>query len=104
MPLLPPVDISTIQTRLFIGGKWVDGLAGGEIDVFNPYTGKKLVAIAEAREEDVDRAVAAAQAAAPGWARLAAHERGSWPTPSRPMPTISSDWKPPTPVTRYGIA
>jgi aldehyde dehydrogenase (NAD+) len=76
MPLLPPVDISTIQTRLFIGGKWVDGLAGGEIDVFNPYTGKKLVAIAEAREEDVDRAVAAAQAAAPGWARLAAHERG----------------------------
>lgn len=76
MAQLAPVDVSKIQTKLFIGGQWVDGLAGGEIDLFNPYTGKKLVAIAEARAEDVDRAVAAAQQAAPGWAKLAGHERG----------------------------
>lgn len=76
MAHLPPIKISEVQTKLFIGGAWVDALAGGEIDVINPYTGQKLVSVAEARAEDVDRAVKAAQKAAPGWARLAAHERG----------------------------
>jgi len=76
MAKLAPVDVSGVQTRLFIGGQWVDAAAGGEIEVINPYTGQKIVSVAEARAEDVDRAVAAAQAAAPGWARLAAHERG----------------------------
>ncbi|MDI4655308.1 aldehyde dehydrogenase family protein [Xanthobacter autotrophicus] len=70
------VNSSEVQTRLLIGGKWVDGLAGGQIDVYDPFTGKKFVSVAEARAEDVDRAVAAAKAAAPGWAALAAHERG----------------------------
>ncbi|WP_169925574.1 aldehyde dehydrogenase family protein [Sphingobium cloacae] len=65
-----------MQTRLLIGGRWVDGAGGGELAVINPYNGAEICKIAEAREEDVDRAVAAAQAAAPGWARLAAHERG----------------------------
>src|SRR5690348_15777055 len=69
------LSASVIQTRLLIGGKWVDGAAATEIDVFNPYDGSKIVAIAEAREADVDRAVEAARAAAPGWARLAGHER-----------------------------
>ena len=76
MPRLDPVPTSSIQTRLLIGGEWVDGLAGGEIDVINPYDRSKIVSIAEAREADVDRAVAAAKAAAPAWGRLAAHERG----------------------------
>ncbi|MDR3516625.1 MAG: aldehyde dehydrogenase family protein [Azospirillaceae bacterium] len=71
-----PVHPHQVQTQLLIGGKWLDGLAGGRIDVFNPYTGKKFVSVAEARAEDVDRAVAAAGAAAPGWAALPAHERG----------------------------
>src|SRR5262249_11898215 len=69
------LSASQIQTRLLIGGKWVDGAAGTEIDVFNPYDGSKIVSIAEAREADVDRAVEAARAAAPGWGRLAGHER-----------------------------
>jgi aldehyde dehydrogenase (NAD+) len=76
MAKLPPVDTSRIQTRLLIGGQWVDGVEGAEIDVINPYTGQKIVSIAEAREEDVDLAVEAAQAAAPGWAKMAAYERG----------------------------
>jgi len=76
MAKLDPVPTASIKTRLFIGGEWVDGLAGGEIDVINPYDGKKIVSIAEAREEDVDRAVAAAKAAAPAWGKMAAHERG----------------------------
>lgn len=70
------VDIAKVQTRLLIGGAWVDGLAGGEIGVVNPYNGQEIVRIAEAREADVDRAVEAARAAQPAWARLPAHERG----------------------------
>ncbi|MGZ5922013.1 MAG: aldehyde dehydrogenase family protein, partial [Rhizomicrobium sp.] len=67
MTKVAPLPASSIQTRLLIGGKWVDGAAGTEIDVFNPYDGSKIVAVAEAREADVDRAVEAARAAAPGW-------------------------------------
>jgi aldehyde dehydrogenase (NAD+) len=53
----------------------VDGVAGTEIDVINPFDGSRIVSVAEARETDVDRAVEAAHAAAPGWSRLAGHER-----------------------------
>jgi aldehyde dehydrogenase (NAD+) len=76
MAKLDPVPAGQIKTRLFIGGEWVDGLAGGEIEVINPYDRSVICSIAEAREEDVDRAVAAAKAAYPAWSRLAAHERG----------------------------
>ena len=74
--LHPPIDPAALKTRLFIGGQWVDGVKGGQIAVENPFTGEVICHIAEATAEDVDLAVAAAQAAAPGWAKLAAHERG----------------------------
>ncbi len=73
---LAPVDPKAIQTRLLIGGRWVDGVERREIAVVNPYTGQTIVDVAEATEADVDLAVAAAKAAAPAWAALAAHERG----------------------------
>jgi aldehyde dehydrogenase (NAD+) len=76
MAKLEPVDVSKIQTRLFIGGQWVDAVAGTEIDVINPYTGLKIVGIAEAREADVDRAVEAAQKATHTWGKISAYERG----------------------------
>ncbi|HTK35839.1 MAG TPA: aldehyde dehydrogenase family protein [Caulobacteraceae bacterium] len=76
MAKLQPVDVSKIQTRLLIDGQWVDGAAGAEIDVINPYTAEKIVSIAEAREADVDRAVEAAKRAFPAWARTPAYERG----------------------------
>ena len=76
MAKLAPVDVSRIQTRLFIGGQWVDGAAGTEIDVINPYTGEKIVSIAEAREADVDRAVEAAEKATQTWGKISAYERG----------------------------
>ena len=64
-------------TRLMIGGEWVDGVKGQTIDVLNPFNATKITAIAEATEEDVDRAVAAAKAAFPAWAKMAAHDRGA---------------------------
>jgi len=76
MARFEPVPASQIQTKLLIGGQWVDGEAGATIDIVNPYDGSRIVSIAEGREEDVERAVRAAKAAYPAWARLSAHERG----------------------------
>jgi acyl-CoA reductase-like NAD-dependent aldehyde dehydrogenase len=65
-----------MQTKLFIGGQFVDALAGGTIEVVNPFDQSKLADVAEARAEDVDRAVDAAWAAFPAWSRTSASERG----------------------------
>jgi aldehyde dehydrogenase (NAD+) len=65
-----------MQTKLFIGGEFVDGLAGGTIEVVNPFDQTKLADVAEARAEDVDRAVDAAARAFPAWSRTAPSERG----------------------------
>lgn len=64
------------QTRLLIGGEWVDSLSGETIAVRNPYDGSVLCEIAAAGAADVDRAVEAAQKAFPAWAALSASERG----------------------------
>jgi aldehyde dehydrogenase (NAD+) len=66
----------TYQDRLFIGGEFVDAVAGTTIDVHNPHDGSLLASVAEAREADVDRAVDAARAAFPSWAGMPAADRG----------------------------
>jgi aldehyde dehydrogenase (NAD+) len=66
----------TYQDKLFIGGEFVDSVAGTTIEVHNPHDGSLLANVAEAREADVDRAVAAAQAAFPAWSAMAAMDRG----------------------------
>lgn len=65
-----------MQTGLLIGGQFVDGIAGARVPVYDPHDGSLLAEIAEAREADVDRAVDAATAAAPGWGNTPAAERG----------------------------
>lgn len=64
------------QSRLFIGGEFVDGLQGATIDVLDPHDGSLLTSIAEARQDDVDRAVRAAEEASPRWERMSAADRG----------------------------
>ena len=63
-------------TRLFIGGELVDAVDGATFAVANPHDGSHLADVAEARAEDVDRAVAAARSAFPTWSTTAAAERG----------------------------
>jgi acyl-CoA reductase-like NAD-dependent aldehyde dehydrogenase len=65
-----------MQTKLFIGGAFVDAVEGGTIPVLNPHDGSTISDIAEARAADIDRAVAAARAAFPAWSRMAAADRG----------------------------
>jgi len=76
MALDDPHILKNIQTKLLIGGEWVDGVEGTTIAVENPYDGSKIADVAEATAADVDRAVEAAEKAFPAWRALAAHERG----------------------------
>ena len=69
----PKLDI---ETRLFIGGEFVDSAEGGRIQVLNPHDNSVLAEVSEARQADVDRAVEAARRAFPAWKRMSAAERG----------------------------
>src|SRR5579863_5674246 len=69
----PKIDI---ETRLFIGGEFVDSIEGGRCQVINPHDNTVLCEISEAGVKDVDRAVAAARKAFPAWKRMPASERG----------------------------
>jgi len=65
-----------MQTKLFIGGAFVDAADGDTIEVIDPHDGSVITRVSQAKELDVDRAVDAARQAAPGWARMAAADRG----------------------------
>ncbi|KAG7086192.1 hypothetical protein E1B28_002155 [Marasmius oreades] len=53
----------SLNTGLFIDGKWVDPVEGGKIDVVNPATGKVITSVAVGTGKDVDIAVEAAKKA-----------------------------------------
>lgn len=65
-----------MQTKLFIGGDWVDGIDGATIEVRDPHDGSLLAEVAEGREPDVDRAVQAARTAFESWRHTTGEERG----------------------------
>jgi acyl-CoA reductase-like NAD-dependent aldehyde dehydrogenase len=65
-----------LQTKLYIDGEFADGLDSATIEVLNPADGSILAEVAEARAQDVDRAVAAARRAFPAWASRPAARRG----------------------------
>jgi succinate-semialdehyde dehydrogenase/glutarate-semialdehyde dehydrogenase len=68
--------LAKVPTQLYIGGQWVDGSAGGTIDVTDPATGDRIATIADATPEDGIRALDAAVAAAASWAATPARTRG----------------------------
>jgi betaine-aldehyde dehydrogenase len=53
---------------MFIGGHWVDAAGGRTTPVLDPSTEEPIATVPQAGPQDVDRAVAAAQDAFPGWA------------------------------------
>ena len=65
-----------MQTRLFVGGEFVDAVDGGTLEVRDPHDVGLVAEVAEARSADVDRAVASAAAAFDGWRLTPAAERG----------------------------
>jgi aldehyde dehydrogenase (NAD+) len=70
-------DIWFNTSLCFIGGKWVAPALGQTLDLENPSTGETITQIARGTQEDVDRAVQAAERALAGdWGRMTAPERG----------------------------
>jgi acyl-CoA reductase-like NAD-dependent aldehyde dehydrogenase len=66
--------------RLYIGGEWVKPKAGGQIELVSPATEQVFAKVAEAREADMDAAVAAARKAFDEgpWPRLTHAERAEY--------------------------
>jgi 1-pyrroline dehydrogenase len=59
----------------FVGGEWVGAASGETMDVINPATGETIAEVPRSNAEDVDRAVAAADAALPAWLDATPKER-----------------------------
>jgi betaine-aldehyde dehydrogenase len=73
----PVVAAPAVPTRTsFIGGRFV-AAEGDLLEVRDPATWEVIAHIADAGEARVDRAVQAAKAAAPGWAKTPARERAA---------------------------
>jgi acyl-CoA reductase-like NAD-dependent aldehyde dehydrogenase len=67
------VTVRTLQN--FVGGEWVPSTGESVRPIVSPVTGETLAEAPNASPDDVDRAVVAARAAQPKWARLSAWER-----------------------------
>ena len=62
----------------YIGGQFVNPLAGEYFAVLDPSSGAELAQVAQGSSADVDAAVAAARAALPAWQALDGHARARW--------------------------
>ena len=66
----------SLQTKLFINGKFIDSKEGSTIKVLNPHDDSQITEVSEAKAPDIDDAVAAAKKAFPAWRDMQAAERG----------------------------
>jgi succinate-semialdehyde dehydrogenase/glutarate-semialdehyde dehydrogenase len=62
---------------LFIAGEWTTAESGETFDAESPATGETIGTVQRGGREDARRAIAAANEAATGWARLSAFERAA---------------------------
>ena len=63
-----------MRTQLYIDGQWVDG--NGTLDVIDPSDGSVIAKVATAGDGEIEAALAAADRAAPAWAKTAPRVRG----------------------------
>jgi 1-pyrroline dehydrogenase len=61
------MTVAVTMYQNFIGGEWADSAGGETMPVLNPATGDTIAEVPRSTAEDVDRAVAAAKNAWPGW-------------------------------------
>jgi aminobutyraldehyde dehydrogenase len=61
------MSVSVAQQKMFVDGEFVDASSGETMEVVNPATGEVIAEVPRAGEEDVDRAVAAAETAWESW-------------------------------------
>jgi 1-pyrroline dehydrogenase len=70
------MSVTASQRQNFVGGKWVDAVDGGTMDVLNPATGEVVAEVPASTASDVERAVEAAKRALPEWLETTPKERG----------------------------
>ena len=78
MTIQMPKDFGIDPNQILIGGAWVDAATADLRDILNPKDESVLTAVAVGSGEDVNRAVAAAKRAQPGWAALTPMERAGF--------------------------
>ncbi|HVK07703.1 MAG TPA: aldehyde dehydrogenase family protein, partial [Gemmataceae bacterium] len=61
--------------QLYIDGQWVDATGGKRQNVTNPATEEAIAEVAFGTRADCQRAIAAAAAAMPGWAKQTSWDR-----------------------------
>src|SRR6188472_212247 len=69
------MSVTVSQDKNFVGGKWVDAVEGGTMEVLNPATGETIAEVPRGTQADVDRAVEAAKQALPEWLETTPGER-----------------------------
>ena len=69
------MSVAVSQHKNFVGGKWVDAVEGGTMEVLNPATGETIAEVPRGTQADVDRAVEAAKTALPEWLETTPGER-----------------------------
>jgi acyl-CoA reductase-like NAD-dependent aldehyde dehydrogenase len=65
------------HVRMWIGSEWVDAEGGATFEATSTSTGEVIGTIPEGTRADAQRAIAAAQAAWPGWAARSAFDRAA---------------------------
>ena len=63
------------RNQCFVAGEWIDAADNRTIDVHNPATGELIGTVPALGREETAGAIAAADAAWPGWRTMTAHER-----------------------------
>jgi aminobutyraldehyde dehydrogenase len=69
------MSVTVSQHKNFVGGKWVDAVDGGTMEVINPATGETIAEVPRGTQADVERAVEAAKEALPEWLETTPGER-----------------------------
>ncbi len=67
-----------VRDSIYVDGGWVASSGTETIEVVNPTTEQVIATVPSGTVDDVARAVAAARAAQPGWARTSPEERGKY--------------------------
>jgi succinate-semialdehyde dehydrogenase/glutarate-semialdehyde dehydrogenase len=70
-------DPTLLRQQSYIDGKWVDADGRGTLDVLNPATREKLGTVPKMGAAETRRAIEAASAALPAWAKKTAKERAT---------------------------
>src|SRR5262249_48661250 len=75
--VLPGSSVKTVTRdySFVVGGEWAESESGARLEATSPATGESLGTVPEGTRADVQRAVAAANAAAREWAARTAFER-----------------------------